>query len=136
MKNTNNVGIAYMAADVKTKVNETWNKSIIKVCEEGIKNKQISEKILHFLFNYKSHKTKYCEEMLENSLKELEHFEKNKSKIWTEYFFSELMSFENKRINDNDIYNLDTILEKISDKGFKSLTDEEINFLNNYTDTI
>ena len=46
------------------------------------------------------------------------------------------MSFENKRINDNDIYNLDTILEKISDKGFKSLTDEEINFLNNYTDTI
>ncbi len=32
--------------------------------------------------------------------------------------------------------NLDLILEKISDKGFKSLTDKEINFLNNYTDTI
>ena len=36
----------------------------------------------------------------------------------------------------NLVLDLDEILEKISDKGFKSLTDKEINFLNNYTDTI
>jgi len=136
MKNTDNIGMALLAADVKSKVDETWNSSVIKVCREEIQNKKISEKILYLFFNYKSHKTKYCEEMLENSLKELEHFEKNKSKIWLEHFCKELVKLENGKNDKYSIYNLDDILEKISSKGIHTLTDKEINFLNNYTDTI
>jgi len=136
MKNTDNLGMAYLAADVKSKVRETWDKSIIKVCKEEIDNKPIFEKILHFLFNYKSNYTKHCEEMLENSIKQLENFEKNKSKIWVEYFFNELISIENVKNINYGIYDLDDILDKISENGVESLTDKEINFLKNYTDKI
>jgi hypothetical protein len=44
--------------------------------------------------------------------------------------------FINEEKNVINLENLDDILEKISSKGIHTLTDKEINCLNNYTDTI
>ena len=65
----------------------------------------------------------------------------NENKLKNSYnFFEKIKLILKNNVKTTEfkifIYNLDGILEKISDKGFKSLTDEEINFLNNYTDTI
>jgi hypothetical protein len=55
-------------------------------------------------------------------------------------FFDKVKSFINCKKETNNhgifIYNLDDILEKISKNGIKTLTDNEINFLKNYSDTI
>ena len=136
MKTMNNLEMAYLEADVSVTAEECWHKSVLKVSKEELKNKPVFQKLLNSLFGYKTKNTKFLEEMIEKSENELEYIEKNKNRIWVSIFFKKLYSLEDKRSVNDCIYNLDDILEKISSNGIDSLTDNEINFLKNYSDTI
>lgn len=131
-----NLEMSYLTADVSLTSQECWHKSVLKVSKQELKNKPVFEKILNSFFGYKTKNTKFLEEMIEKSDKELEYIEKNKNRIWVSEFFKKLYSLENKNNISDGIYSLDEILDKISQNGIHSLTDNEINFLKNYSDTI
>jgi hypothetical protein len=131
-----NIEEAYLCTDVRVNTREIISKTIIKFNQDRLKKIPLWEKGLNYFFNYKSKKTKYWELQVEEHTQKLSFLEKNRNKIFLSIFFEKLHSLEDKRNITDGIYNLDDILEKISSNGIDSLTDNEINFLKNYSDTI
>ena len=131
-----NIEESYLCADVRVNIREIISKTTIEFNQDRLKKIPLWEKVLNYFFNYKSKKTKYWELEVEEHTKKLSFLEKNRNKIFLSIFFEKLHSLEDKRNITDGIYNLDDILEKISSNGIDSLTDNEINFLKNYSDTI
>ena len=103
-------------------------------CEQFNKSCKSAMDILHFAFTRQGiNKNKNVLQKLKSVF--INTDKKTKSQIFIHIADNQTNKLSSE-VDRNVFLDLDGILEKISDKGFKSLTDEEINFLNNYTDTI
>ena len=108
----------------------------IDVGNEGLKKISWFKNFMWKNFNFKHKDILDYEFFILEGNKNKSKFENGgEKKIWVEAFFKKLVELDNYNIEISNS-NLDSILDKISEKGVESLTDKEINFLNNYTDTI